>query len=177
VSELVVRRARSAEYASLGELIVAAYTAGDALDPEADYVVSLRQVADRVASGARVLVAERDGEVVGTACVTPQGTEWSEVARPGESEFRMLAVAPHAMGGGPGGVAETLVRACLAEGRADGAHTMAISVIDHNTRAHRLYTRLGFTRVPDRDWSPVPGVRLLVWTRPLDDLGAPEARA
>jgi hypothetical protein len=31
------------------------------------------------------------------------------------------------------------------------------------TAAHRLYERLGFTRLPGRDWSPVPGVDLLVY--------------
>jgi len=76
----------------------------------------------------------------------------------------MLAVAPASMGGGPGGVAETLVAACLEQARADSAQAVAISVVDHNTRAHRLYRRLGFTRAPDRDWTPVPGVRLEVYT-------------
>jgi ribosomal protein S18 acetylase RimI-like enzyme len=33
--------------------------------------------------------------------------------------------------------------------------------------AHRLYERLGFTRLPERDWSPMPGIRLLVYARPL----------
>ena len=167
MSDLRVRLARADEYETLGELIVDAYVVAEALDPDGEYQSSLRRVADRAASGARVLVAERDGSVVGTACVTPYGTEWSEVARPDESEFRMLAVAPKAMGGGPGGVAETLVAACLAEARADGAQTVAISVVDHNTRAHRLYRRLGFTRAPDRDWTPVPGVRLEVYTLPV----------
>jgi hypothetical protein len=27
--------------------------------------------------------------------------------------------------------------------------------------AQAIYLRLGFTRRPDRDWEPVPGVRLL----------------
>ena len=29
--------------------------------------------------------------------------------------------------------------------------------------AHRLYERAGFVRLPERDWSPVPGVNLLVY--------------
>jgi hypothetical protein len=33
--------------------------------------------------------------------------------------------------------------------------------------AHRLYERLGFTRLPERDWSPMPGTDLLVYTREL----------
>jgi ribosomal protein S18 acetylase RimI-like enzyme len=35
--------------------------------------------------------------------------------------------------------------------------------------AHRLYERLGFTRVPERDWSPVPGVQLVAYALPLRD--------
>jgi hypothetical protein len=29
------------------------------------------------------------------------------------------------------------------------------------TAAHRLYERLGFMRAPERDWKPVPEVRLI----------------
>jgi hypothetical protein len=35
------------------------------------------------------------------------------------------------------------------------------------TSAHRLYERLGFTRLPERDWSPMPGIDLLVYCRDL----------
>jgi hypothetical protein len=41
------------------------------------------------------------------------------------------------------------------------------------TAAHRLYERLGFHRLPERDWSPVPGVDLLVYAR---DIQAPSVR-
>jgi hypothetical protein len=33
--------------------------------------------------------------------------------------------------------------------------------------AHAIYERLGFTRAPERDWSPLPGVRLLAFTLSL----------
>jgi hypothetical protein len=35
--------------------------------------------------------------------------------------------------------------------------------------AHRLYARLGFVRVPERDWEPVPGVQLLGFRLDLED--------
>jgi hypothetical protein len=35
------------------------------------------------------------------------------------------------------------------------------------TAAHRLYHRLGFTRLPERDWSPEPDIELLVYARDL----------
>mgnify|MGYP004634202519 FL=1 len=33
------------------------------------------------------------------------------------------------------------------------------------TAAQRLYQRLGFTRLPERDWQPAPGIDLLVYAR------------
>ena len=35
------------------------------------------------------------------------------------------------------------------------------------TAAHRIYERHGFERVPDRDWSPVPGVHLIAFRKEL----------
>ena len=42
-----------------------------------------------------------------------------------------------------------------------------ICVISDNVRAHRLYERLGFVRAPGRDWTPVPGVDLWAFERPV----------
>jgi hypothetical protein len=33
--------------------------------------------------------------------------------------------------------------------------------------AHRLYERLGFTRLPERDWAPLPGVNLMAYWMPV----------
>ncbi|WP_236829668.1 GNAT family N-acetyltransferase [Blastococcus sp. KM273128] len=58
---------------------------------------------------------------------------------------------------------EALVRACLARARQAGRRRVVISTGTRMTAAHRLYERLGFTRLPERDWTPVPGVDLLVY--------------
>jgi hypothetical protein len=34
--------------------------------------------------------------------------------------------------------------------------------------AHRLYRRMGFTRTPERDWSPRPDVPLVTFALALD---------
>jgi hypothetical protein len=44
---------------------------------------------------------------------------------------------------------------------------MVLSTDPLMTTAHRLYERLGFTRLPERDWSPVPGAELLVYALDL----------
>jgi hypothetical protein len=33
--------------------------------------------------------------------------------------------------------------------------------------AHRLYERLGFSRLPERDWTPVPGITLRCYSLEL----------
>ncbi len=48
-----------------------------------------------------------------------------------------------------------------------GAHTIVMSSLAEMTAAHRVYARLGFVRLPERDWSPVPGVDLLVYAQEL----------
>jgi ribosomal protein S18 acetylase RimI-like enzyme len=65
------------------------------------------------------------------------------------------------------GVGELLVTACLDRARAAGKRRVVISTDPRMTSAHRLYERLGFTRLPERDWSPMPGVHLLVYARDL----------
>jgi ribosomal protein S18 acetylase RimI-like enzyme len=59
------------------------------------------------------------------------------------------------------------VAACLDRARVAGKRRMVISTDPRMASAHRLYERLGFTRLPERDWSPMAGVDLMVYTRAL----------
>lgn len=159
-----VRDARPADYPGLGALTVAAYTADGPLASGDDYVRSLADPAGRT-RGCELLVAVDDaGATVGGVSLVHTGSPQQEVAGPGECEIRMLAVVPAAQGRGVAGalVAETLCRA-----EAGGYAAMALCVIAGNDRAHRLYRRFGFTRTPERDWAPAPGVDLLAYRRRL----------
>ena len=51
--------------------------------------------------------------------------------------------------------------------RERGLTSMVLSSSTTMHAAHRLYERLGFTRLPERDWSPVPGVQLVAYALPL----------
>jgi ribosomal protein S18 acetylase RimI-like enzyme len=113
-----------------------------------------------------VLVAERDGELVGSVTLTPPGAPLSKDAGPEEYEFRFLGVARRAWGTG---VAEALVAACEEHARAAGARRMVISVIDWNDVGLRLYQRLGYRRVPGRDRRPSPTVTLCALEKDLRD--------
>ncbi|MFE0103950.1 GNAT family N-acetyltransferase [Streptomyces sp. NPDC059009] len=187
--DLTIRQARAQEYEALGAVVARAYRADGLLDfEESDgYEEQLRDVAGRAAA-ARILVAVdggtdgRAGEdgtggragdggtggragdggrVLGGVTFVESGGPMAELARAGEAEIRMLAVAPDARGRGAG---EALVRACVERARAvEGCVRVILSTQPTMHAAHRLYERLGFVRVPERDWLPVPDVRLLAY--------------
>jgi ribosomal protein S18 acetylase RimI-like enzyme len=97
------------------------------------------------------------GRVLGAVTVATRLGPWAEQAVAGEAVLRMLVVAPEARGAGIG---EALVRAAVETARADGCWIVRLSSQDDMQAAHRLYTRLGFVRVPSFDWSPVAGLLL-----------------
>jgi ribosomal protein S18 acetylase RimI-like enzyme len=156
---VLVRPAHTDELAEIGELTVRAYAADAFVDPAEDYAHQLRDAVTR-AREAEVYVAIVQDQVAGTVTFCPQGSAWSEVAQGDEGEFRMLAVSPEAR---RRGVAGALVGVCIERARELGYDALVLSSLRVQEPAHRLYERLGFRRMPDRDWSPAPGVDLLVF--------------
>ncbi|MDL4819137.1 GNAT family N-acetyltransferase [Actinomadura opuntiae] len=157
---VTVRDARPHEYDLIGELTVEVYVHGGLVSPESSYVETLRNAADRAAK-SQLLVAEVAGEVAGAVAYCPPGSPYAELAGPDEAEFRMLAVLAKARGAGAG---RALVGECTARARAAGLSGLRLSTQANMQAAHRMYERLGFVRTPDRDWSPVPGLRLLTYS-------------
>ncbi|MEZ0449484.1 GNAT family N-acetyltransferase [Cellulomonas sp. ICMP 17802] len=172
----VVRVARGGQVADAGALTAEAYLADRLVDATESYTQELRD-AERRAREATLLVAllppgEGDGGdaesddlvVVGTVTLAPYGTSYAEIAEPGELEIRMLAVAPEAR---RRGIAELLVSAALREAVAGGARRVVLSTLDSMQAAQRLYKRLGFVAVPERDWGHVEvHLRVHTWTPP-----------
>ncbi|MFC9587403.1 GNAT family N-acetyltransferase [Streptomyces yangpuensis] len=160
--DMVIRTAASADYAELGEITARAYLADGHLDFNEDdaYLNVLRDVAGRAAR-AEVLVAERDGRVLGGVTFAAPGSPLADIAGPDEAEFRMLAVAHAARGQGAG---EALVKACVERARAvEGVTALVLSTQRGMAGAHRIYVRLGFERTPERDWAPIEGLKLLTY--------------
>lgn len=160
--DITIRPVQPAEYAELGEITAQAYLADGHLDFNEDdgYLNVLRDVAGRAAL-AEVLVAERDGLILGGVTFAAPGSPLADIAGLDEAEFRMLAVAREGRGRGAG---EALVRACIERARAiEGVSGMVLSTQHSMTGAHRIYARLGFVRVPERDWAPIPGLTLLAY--------------
>jgi ribosomal protein S18 acetylase RimI-like enzyme len=163
MSDFEIRPARPAELDAIGAVTVEAYTAdgyvGESV--EEGYAEQLRDAARR-AEHAELLVAVDSADVVlGSVTVVHPGTAYAEIGREGELEFRMLGVSPAARGRGIGAA---LTAAVLERAGEIGAQRVVMSSLEVMKTAHRMYERLGFTRLPDRDWEPVPGVRLVAYT-------------
>jgi ribosomal protein S18 acetylase RimI-like enzyme len=157
---VLIRDAIADDYPAIAELTVDAYEAVGQLDSGEDYRATLANVAGRATEGD-LLVAVEDDAVLGAVLLVRPGSSYSELAGPDEAEFRMLAVSPKAQ---RRGIGELLVRECLDRARAGGARRIVISARDFVAGPLRLYDRMGFVRVPERDWSPVPGVSLVALT-------------
>lgn len=150
-----------AELAAVGNLTVAAYAADGYLLESDPYAEDLRDAADRAAhADLAVLLDEPSDELLGTVTYCRAGNRWAEVSRPGEAEFRMLAVAPAARGRGVG---LALASWCVDRARGEGCDAVVLSSLTLMHAAHRLYERMGFVRTPERDWWPVPGTELITY--------------
>ena len=158
-----VRPEEPEEIEAVGRLTAEVYVGEGFIDPGAAYVHELTDTARR-ARDAEVWVAVLEREVLGSVTFCPVGSPYREIGRNDEAEFRMLVVSPAARGRGIG---QALVELCLTRTREMGYAGIRMSTMDRMNSAHRVYERLGFTRVPQDDWSPVPGVNLLAYAAPL----------
>ncbi len=161
-SSLTVEPAGPEDFAAIARLTVDVYVGGQLATD--DYTPQLADVAGR-ASRADLLVArDADGRMVGSVALVLSGDFGEVTTSEEEAAFRMLVVDPEARGQGIG---ELLVTTCLERARAAGKRRMVLSTDPRMTAAHRLYERMGFHRLAERDWSPMPGVDLLVYARDL----------
>ncbi len=163
-----IRDARQDEFDELGDIRVAAYLADGFLSPQSTYAPRLRELG---ADGLdHVLVAVQwngssCGKIIGTVMLQgwPQGGEI--LAGPDEAEIRALAVSPEARGAGVG---RALLAAVIERAASEGIRHLVLLTQTEMKAAHHLYDEAGFGRLPERDWSPEPGVTLLAYGLTLD---------
>jgi ribosomal protein S18 acetylase RimI-like enzyme len=156
-----VRDARPEEFASLGDLRVAAYRADGFLSAGSGYAPMLRALGSD--GTGEVLVAVDDGAVVGTVMLMP----WPHgniVRSPDEAEVRALAVAKDARGLGIG---RALVAAVTHRAAERGVGQLLLLTAPGMRAAQHLYAEAGFCRLPDRDWQPGSGPALLAFSLTL----------
>lgn len=156
-----VRPAQSGEFEAVGALTAEAYVGAGVLPSHSPYVAQLHDA--RARSEATLLVAVDNAQrILGTVTFCRHGQPMAELARPGEAEFRMLAVSEAARGHGVGHI---LTQTCIDLARSHGDQGVVLSTQASMRAAHRIYERLGFTRLPERDWRPQPDVDLLAYYR------------
>jgi len=160
-----LRRATPEDHDAVGRVTVAAYEPFLREKPDNGYAAELADTAPRDRD-AELWVAEDAGRVVGSVTICLDGSPWRELARPGEGEFRMLAVDPQAQGRGAG---RALLDLTVGRFREAGATAVVLCSMKEMTGAHRLYERAGFVRDPERDWSPSPGIELVAFRLPLTE--------
>ena len=162
VPPLTVQPALPEDHAAIAELTVRVYVDGGLAS--SGYATELADVAGRASRAELLVVRDEADRVVGSVALVLAGDFGEITTSDDEAAFRMLVVDPAARGRGIG---ELLVTTCLDRARAAGKRRMVLSTDPRMTAAHRLYERLGFTRLPERDWSPLPGVDLLVYALDL----------
>lgn len=147
VAPVRIRLVRAHELEAVARLTVDAYTTD--YDLSESYVRSLADVHGRARSD-EVWVAEdtATGAILGTVWTPRPGARISPVAQGDELDFRLLAVAPDARGRGIG---EALVSHVVGLGRIRGVKRVVMNTGSMMLPAQRLYTRLGFARLPERE--------------------------
>jgi ribosomal protein S18 acetylase RimI-like enzyme len=181
--QVIIRDARPSEYAAVGELRVAAYRAAGLLPDGSGYAETLLSfgfdgdcvvlvavdgaAVDAAADGRAAVDAADDGaagEILGTVTLEPFGPA-SELARDEtEADIRAFAVVPQAQGLGVG---RKLLSAVIECAQRRGVCRLRLCTRPIMEAAQHLYATTGFSRTPDLDWEPIPGVVLRAYERVL----------
>jgi ribosomal protein S18 acetylase RimI-like enzyme len=143
------------------------------MSPQSRYEPTLRVLG--AAGDGTVLVAvpaSDDSLILGTVMLQYWPHAGQVVTGPAEAEIRALAVAPEGQGRGTG---SELLRAAIGHAAHRGIRHLVLVTQPDMRAAHHVYEREGFTRLPERDWSPVPGATLLAYGLVLTADGAPAA--
>ncbi|MDI2036181.1 GNAT family N-acetyltransferase [Paenarthrobacter nitroguajacolicus] len=162
LSPITVRPALPEDYDAVARITQDSYvTAGYYGDADHPYLQKLQDVAGR-AEHAEILVAERNGEVIGSVTAAPAGGGFSDIGLEDELELRTLVVDPAVQRSGAG---RALVQAVVDQAKSmDGIKAVSLTTGATWESANALYARTGFDRAPHRDWF-VPGtdIKLFVY--------------
>jgi ribosomal protein S18 acetylase RimI-like enzyme len=152
----MIREMRPAEQALVGDLRVAAYRTVGLPTEGSGYAETLRGFG--FDGGCVVLVAVDEADAIaGTITLEAFGQD-SELARDEtEADLRAFAVAATAQGQGIG---SELLRAVIELAGKSGVRRLRLCTRPAMRAAQHLYEAAGFTRTPDLDFEPVPGVDL-----------------
>jgi ribosomal protein S18 acetylase RimI-like enzyme len=135
------------EIDATGELMRAAYGGDYRLDPA--YLDEIADVRGRAETAQLWVAADQgSGAVLGSVTTPHPGRRLQRDSEADEMDLRLLGVAREARGRGIG---ELLVRHCAGLARARGVSRLVLHTASQMVAAQRLYERLGFERVRERE--------------------------
>ncbi|PPL18826.1 GNAT family N-acetyltransferase [Microterricola pindariensis] len=145
--EVLVRLMHDDEVDAVASLSERAYSHDYTLNDS--YRASIVDVAGRAAEHqVWVAVDTQTGALLGTVSTPRDGATMTDLAQPGEMDFRLLAVSPDARRRGLG---ELLSRHVLLLGRLRQVSQVVMNSGPEMLGAHKLYAQVGFDRLLDRE--------------------------
>lgn len=153
-STILVRDAREDEREAIKALTMAAYEEyATIMTPSAWAGLHGALVNALASEGGERIVAERDGELVGSVMLfPPESGSYGSMGESGDwPELRLLAV-PTALRGH--GIGTLLVDECIRRARGHGARQLGLHTSDSLKVAIKMYEQMGFVRVPVFDFRP-----------------------
>ena len=154
---MIIRDARPDERALVGELRVAAYRTLGLLPDGSGYAETLRGFGWDGDCAVLVAADETGSDILGTITLELFDPA-SELARDDtEADIRAFAVAPHAQGRGVG---RELLLAVIECAKKRGVRRLRLCTQPAMRAAQHLYATTGFSRTPELDFEPVPGLTL-----------------
>jgi GNAT superfamily N-acetyltransferase len=166
----VVREATRSDRPAMRDVTLAAYDEYSELIPPDGWEDYRNDITSTMMEDERPerYVAELDGRIVGCVLLYQAGTvlelPTGEQMTTREPEVRLLAVLPEVRGRGIG---QALVEECKRRARAAGTEVLNLHTVFFMRSAMRLYARMGFSRNPETDFSPAPGIVIEGYRLPL----------
>lgn len=160
MSQVLIRLASDSDVEQAREVLAAAYAEYENSFPPENWAPYLKDILDLEgrADASELIVAERDGRIVGCLSYFPPGAKtsyptdsFSEHWPPEWSAFRLLAVRPDARGNGVG---RLLTDYCIERSRELGAPCLGLHTTEPMGVARAMYERMGFERVERYDFRP-----------------------
>lgn len=141
--EVTIRPARDDEFDRAGDVAVQAFSLLRGLLTPENWAVMENRIRDTTVRDPRgyLLVADLDGEIVGSVRYTSPGHGGHEIYPDRFAYIRAVAVSPHHL---RRGIGQMLTEACIDAARCDRADAVGLHVAEANAAARALYDGLGF---------------------------------
>ena len=153
-SHFHIREAQTEELDEVSRVIGSSFEEYAASVPASAFEAYLKDIMDVRSrlSFTELLVAEDQGQVVGSVTFYPDGSRYGEDVWPdGWAGLRLIAVQPESRGLGIG---RALAQECIRRSRQRGIPTLGLHSTEAMWVARGMYERMGFIRVPEFDFHP-----------------------